>query len=234
MSGVYHRLLKPATSSVRKPNASVIGSGHANHRSTSAQDRPWREPPGTTPSRGPERVRRGASPAPLPWREPAAGTMSPVLGRPPRALRSHQVKPEWGKAPRRRESRQWHRERPDRTKRGAPRGDTRHAREARRRPKPRHTDRCQATAAAKCCKPGKRAQQATNHVKRTGPKQHQPPSGQTSEHPAVNPSPAGYGTAAVQMEECAPKRYPAPAGYETAAVRMDVCAPGGYPDPAGY
>ena len=36
--------------------------------------------------------RCGASPAPLPWRGPAAGTMSPVLGRPPRAPRSHPVK----------------------------------------------------------------------------------------------------------------------------------------------
>ena len=45
------------------------------------------------PIRGPERVQRRASPAPLPWRGPAAGTMSPVLGRPPRAPRSHPVKP---------------------------------------------------------------------------------------------------------------------------------------------
>ena len=51
------------------------------------------DPPGTTPSRGPERVRRGASPASLPRRGPAAGTMSPVLGRPPRAPRSHPVEP---------------------------------------------------------------------------------------------------------------------------------------------
>ena len=49
--------------------------------------------PGTTASRGPERVRRGASLAPLPRRGPVAGTMSPVLGRPPRAPRSHPVKP---------------------------------------------------------------------------------------------------------------------------------------------
>ena len=49
-----------------------------------AQDRSPRDPPGTTPSRGPERVRRGARPAPLPRQGPAAGTMSLVLGRPPR------------------------------------------------------------------------------------------------------------------------------------------------------
>ena len=47
----------------------------------------------TTPSRGPERVRRGATPAPLPRQGQAAGTMSPVLSRPPCAPRSHPVKP---------------------------------------------------------------------------------------------------------------------------------------------
>ena len=50
---------------------------------------PQRTPPktdaGTTPSRGAKRVRRGANPAPLPQQGPAVGTMSPVLGRPPRA-----------------------------------------------------------------------------------------------------------------------------------------------------
>ena len=58
-----------------------------------AQDQCRRDPPGTTPSRGPERVRRGARPAPLPRQGLAAGTMSPVLGRPPRAPRNHPVKP---------------------------------------------------------------------------------------------------------------------------------------------
>ena len=57
-----------------------------------AQDRSRRDPPGTTPSRGPERVRRGARPAPLPGQGPAAGTRSPVVGRPPRAPRRHPVK----------------------------------------------------------------------------------------------------------------------------------------------
>ena len=57
-----------------------------------AQDRSQRDPPGTTASRGPERVRRGARPAPLPRQGPAAGTKSPVFGRPPRAPRSHPVK----------------------------------------------------------------------------------------------------------------------------------------------
>ena len=58
-----------------------------------AQDRRWRDLPGTTPSRGPERVQHGGSPGALPRQMPAAGTMSPVLGRPPRAPRSRPVKP---------------------------------------------------------------------------------------------------------------------------------------------
>ena len=157
-----------------KPDASVIGSTAAH----AAQDRRRRDPPGTTTSRGPERVRSGASQAPPPRRGPAAGTMSPVLGRPPRAPCSHPVKPGgkppgWGKAPRRRESRPEHRERPDRTRRGAPRGATRRAREACRRPQPRHTDRCQATTATGCRKPGQRAQHATKHSTGTGARQHQ-------------------------------------------------------------
>ena len=178
--------------------------------------------------------------------------MSPVLGRRPRALRSDLVKPgaqapgvgkgstSLGKltgAPRATG--------PD--KGGAPCGATRHAREARRRPQPRHMDRCR--------KPGERAQQATNQGTSTGAKWHQPPSGRTCASPAANPAPASYGTAAIRMEECAPGGCPAPVGYEqppsgwtsarpaanpapagygTAAVRMDGCAPGGYPATAGY
>ena len=65
-------------------------------------------------------------------------------------------------------------------------------------------------------------------------KQHQPPSRQTCACPAATPAPAGYGTAATRMDECAPGGYSAPAGNETAAVRMDECAPGGYLAPAGY
>ena len=42
------------------------------------------------------------------------------------------------------------------------RGATRHAREARPQPQPRHQDRCQDTMATGCRKPGKRAQHTTN------------------------------------------------------------------------
>ena len=57
-----------------------------------ARDQSRRDPPGTTPSRRPERVQRGARPAPLPRQGPAAGIMSLVCVRPPRAPRSHPVK----------------------------------------------------------------------------------------------------------------------------------------------
>ena len=63
--------------------------------------------------------------------------------------------------------------RSDRTGRGAAhqRGATRHAREARRRPQPRHTDRCQVTTATGCRKPRQRAQHATNQGTGTGARQ---------------------------------------------------------------
>ena len=94
--------------------------------------------------------------------------MSPVLGRPPRGPRSPQVKPGGdsprsggrrhgdGKADRSTES--------DGTGRGAAhqRWARRHAKEARRRPKQRHEDRCQATTATGCRKPRQRAQHTTN------------------------------------------------------------------------
>ena len=161
---------------------------------------------------------------PPPRRGPAASTMSPVLGRPPCAPRSHPPKPI---APRRREGRPEHRGRPDQTRRGAPCGATRHAREARRQPQPRHKDRCQATTSAWCRKPGEHAQHATNHGTRTGAKRHEPPSRLNSARPAVYPAPAGYKTAAVRMDECAPGGYPAPAGYERSPSGLTSARPEG-------
>ena len=103
--------------------------------------------------------------------------MSPVLGQPPRALRSRPVKPGAtipgvGKGTTASGKPTGHRERPDRTTRGAPCVATRHAREARRQPQPRHTDRCQATMAARCRKPGQRAPQPHDHSTGDGAKQH--------------------------------------------------------------
>ena len=103
----------------------------------------------------------------------------------------------------REESRPEHRERPNRTRRGAPQGATRHARE------PRHTDRCQAATAAGCREHGERARHTTNPGRGTSAKQHQLPFRRTCARPAANPAPASYGTAAVRMDECAPRGYPA-------------------------
>ena len=65
----------------------------------------------------------------------------------------------------------------DRTGRGAAhqRGATRHAREARRRPQPRHEDRCQATTPNWCGKPGKCAQHTTNRGTGEGAKDSRAP-----------------------------------------------------------
>ena len=173
----------PAESPVARRTVQETGrvSDRVHRRQTTAahaaQDRSRRDPPRTTPSRGPEQVQRGARPAPLPRQEPAAGTMSPVLGRPPSAPRSHPVKPgatgpggggrHHGnrKADRSTES--------DRTGQEAAdqRGATRHASEARCRPQPRQKDRCQAITATGCREPGKRAQHTTNRGTRQGAKE---------------------------------------------------------------
>ena len=149
-----------------------------------AQDRSRRDPPGITPSRGPERVRCGAGPAPLPRQGPAVGTMSLVLGRPQRAPRSRPLKPGSprgggrhhgdGKA-------EWSTE-SDRTGQGAPhqRGAKRHAGEARRRPQSRHKERCQPATATRCRKPRKRAQHMTNRGTAEGAKASQAPSPHTA------------------------------------------------------
>ena len=57
------------------------------------KDRCRRDPLGTPPWRRPELVRRRASRVPLPQQGGAAGTMSLVLGRPPRAPHSCPVDP---------------------------------------------------------------------------------------------------------------------------------------------
>ena len=76
-----------------KPNASVTGSTHANNRSARSPTQMLEGPARDNPSRGPERVRRGASPALLPRQRPAAGTKCPVVIQPPGAPRSRPVNP---------------------------------------------------------------------------------------------------------------------------------------------
>ena len=155
--------------------------GVANHRSASAQDLSRRDPPGTTRSRGPEQVRRGASQGPLPRQGPAAGTMNAVHGRPPLAPRSRPVKlgataPRVGEGttatgkPTEAES--------DQTGRGAAHqpGATRHAGVARRRPQQRH----KATAAIGCSEPAQRAQHTTKWGTGEGAKEAGPRRPQTA------------------------------------------------------
>ena len=174
-----HRLSPPSKNGrYGKPDASVTGSTHTNHRSARserlmlegpARDDPiaghrtatTRGEPGAPASAGAsgrdkEPGFRPASTCPAQPHSKSGGA-SPCGGE-----RHHGV----GTADRSTES--------DRSGRGAAhqRGATRHAREARRRPQPRHTDSCQATTATGCRKPGQRAQHATNHGTGTGARQH--------------------------------------------------------------
>ena len=235
-----HRLSPPSRDGrYGKTDASVTGSTHANHRSARsprptpegpARDNPVAGPrTGTTRSKPRVPASAGASgrhnefgsrPASVcPAQPPSkAGGASPWGGE-----RHHGVR----KADRSTES--------HRTGRGTAHhaGATRHAREARRRPQPRHTDRCQAATAAGCRRPGKRAQNAPNHGTGTGAKQHQPPSGWTSARSeGTQPLPATNSRRPDGRVRA--RRVPNPYRLRSAAVRMDECAPGGYPAPTGY
>ena len=213
----------------------MTGSTHANHRGA-CSPRPTLEAPARdNPIAGPRTATTRSEPSapastgasgrhnePGYWPASACPAQPPskARGASPRAGERHHAV---GKADLSTES--------NRTGQGAA---TRHAREASRRPQQRHTDRCQATTAAGCRKPGQCAQHATNHGTRAGAKQHQPPSVRACARPAANPAPAGYGTVPSGWTSVRQAAYPAPASYETAAVRMDVCALGGYPALAGY
>ena len=129
-------------------------SDRVNMRKTTAahaaRDQRRTDPQGSAPSRGPEWIQRGASPASPPRRGPVAGTMSLVLGWPPHAPRSRPVN-QGARAPGRGRHNgyrkaDWHtasdRTGPDRAHQ---RRATRHAREARRWPHPRHRTRCKGT-----------------------------------------------------------------------------------------
>ena len=217
---------------VQETDVSVTGTTHANHRSARSPRRTPQGPARDNFIAGPRTGTTRSEPS-APASAGASGRQNEPGSRPPSACpaqprskagraspragkRHHSV----GKANRRTES--------DRNGRGAAHDAGRRGRHRGTPPAaPSNTDRCQATTAAGCRKCGERAQHATNHSTRSGAKQHQLPSGQTSARPAANSAPAGYGTAAVCMDECAPGGYPAPAGYETTAVRMDECAPRG-------
>ena len=193
----------------------------------------------TTPCRGPERVQRGASPAPLPRGGPAAGTMRPVLGRPPRAPSSHPVKP-GAQAPGLGKGT---------TASGKPTGAPRatgpdearrttRGHEARQRGRPPATTKAHGQVPSNNGRrvPQTRRVRTTRNQPRHENRCHATPAAVRMDEcaPGSKPAPACLGTAVVGMDECAPGGYPAPAGYETAAVRMDQCEPGGYRAPSGY
>ena len=161
----------------RKPDALVTGSTHTDHRSARSPRRTPEEPARDNPILGPRTGMTRSQPSnpasagasvrhKAPGSRPAstcpAQPPSKSEGASPRDGRGHHSV---GKADRSNES--------DRTCRGAlhQRGAARHAREARRRPQPRHTDRCQATTTTGCRKPGQRAQHATSHGTGTGARQ---------------------------------------------------------------
>ena len=127
----------------------------------------WRDPPGTTRSRGPKAVRRGARPG----REKLAGRQQEPGSRPASTCPAQPQTQSPGEpritcmarnpavmAQRRRHNRLVH-ESKQTGSGGAQRGGaTRHARQACRGPQPRHRMRCQAITAAGCGKPGGRTQ----------------------------------------------------------------------------
>ena len=151
-----------------KPDASVTGSTQANNRSARSPRPTPVDPQGTIPSRGPERVRRGASPAPL-ARKGASGRHNEPGSRPASTCPAQPPGKTGGASPRDGERHHGVRKadrstESNRTRRGAAhqRGAMGHARQARRRPQPRHEDRCRATTATWCRESGKRAQYTTN------------------------------------------------------------------------
>ena len=98
----------------------------------------------------------------------------------------------------------------DRTGRGVAqqRGATRHAREARRRPQPRHEDSCQDTMATGCREPGKRAQHTTNRGVGQGAKDSRAPTPahRTNGQWEVGPGRTPEGTGGRGWESARPRK----------------------------
>ena len=216
-----------------KPDASMTGSTHANHRSARSP-RPTPEGPARDkPIAGPRGLRHGASPAPLPRRGPAAGTRSPVLGRPPRAPRSHPVRPggerHHGVGKVNRSTRITGPDEPQRTTRGQ---------EARQRGTPPATAKAhrQLPSHNACCVPQIwRAGTARNEPRHKDRCQATPAAVQTDVcTPGSEPSPCRLRNSRRPDGRVYARRVSSPCRLRTAAVRIDECAPGGYPDPAGY
>ena len=189
--------------------------------------------------RGPEQVGRGASPAPLPRRGPVADTMSPVLGRPPRAPRSHPVKP-GAQAPRVGKGT---------TASGKPTGAPRATRpdearrttrghEARQRGTPPATTKANGqvpSSDGRRVTQNRRARTTRNEPRHEDRCQATPAAVWTDLcAPGREPSPCRLRNSRRPDGRVSARRVPSPCRLRTAAVRMDECAPGGYPAPAGY
>ena len=156
----------------------MTGSTHANHRSAGSPrqtpEGPAKDNPITGPRTGTTQSELSATASAAAsgrHKDPGSRSASTCHAQPPSKsgganLRAGERPHGARKADRSTES--------DRTGRGTAhhRDARRHAREAPYRPQRRHTDRCQATTATGCCKPGQRAQPTTNHGTGKGAQQH--------------------------------------------------------------
>ena len=165
-----------------KPDPSVTGSTHANHRSARSPRATPEGPARDNPIAGLRTGTTRSEPTAAAWAapmgrhiEPGSRPTSRCPGQPPSKSRRASY----------RDGKRHHGVRTtdrttesDRTGRGAEklaahqRGATRHAREACRWRQPRHKDRCQATTTTGCRKYGQRAQPLTNHGTGTGARRH--------------------------------------------------------------
>ena len=209
-----------------KLDASVTGSTHVNNRSARSPrpkpEGPARDNPIAGPQKGMTRSERSAlasagasgrhkEPGSRPASTYPAQPPSKAGGDSPRGGERHHGD---GKADQSTES--------NLTGRGAAhqRGATRHAREARRRPQPRHEDRCQAATATGCREPGKRAQHTTNRGTGEGAKDSRDP---TPASPAPRTSGKRAPAARLKGREVGGGRAPVP-GRPT--PRQQVPLPG--------
>ena len=213
----------PAESPVKRRTVRETGcvSDRVHTRKRPQRTQPKTDAGGTcqdNPIAGPRTGTTGSEPSTLPWRGPATGTMSPVLGRPPRAPRSRPVKsgaqaPGIGKGTT-----------ASRKPTGAPRATgpdearrTTRGHEARQRGTRPATTKAQGQVPSNngCRVPQTRRARTTRNEPRHENRCQAIPSG-------------------IRMDECAPGGYPAPAGYEQPPSGWTSARPAAEPAPAGY